>query len=533
LTGRAGVLDVAIKHGMVIDGTGAPAFAADVGVQAGKIVSVGNLASAEASQELDASGLVVAPGFIDIHSHSDFTLFADPRAHSSVAQGVTTELIGNCGHGCAPVADIEIAKGNIYGYSPRPPITWHGMGEYLRALGAARPAVNVLTLVPNGMLCRTVMGLHDRRPTGDELRQIACLLEAGLDDGAIGFSVGLEYPIERACGADQLVELCTIVARRGGLFAPHLRNKDVAGLEAIEEGLEIARATGVRLHIPHLAQRPGGPEDADAKAFALIDRARRSGLDLSIDMHTRLHGLTNLAAALPPSLLDEDGGRLRARLSDPSIRAGLARYSSLIGSLALGGWDRVFLLTSARRPDLVGKSFEEMARAKGTTPFDAVLDVLVEEADDPNYPLIIAESYTEDQLRRAYEHPACMVASDATALCVDGPLVASVFHGAFTWVSWFFRRFVREEHVFTREEAVRKLTAQPAERLGLGDRGVLRVGNWADVAVFDADVFGERGTLERPNQVAQGMVHVLVNGEIEMQQGRFTSRRAGRVLTRQ
>jgi N-acyl-D-aspartate/D-glutamate deacylase len=256
-------------------------------------------------------------------------------------------------------------------------------------------------------------------------------------------------------------------------------------------------------------------------------------MDVSIDMHTRLHGLTNLAAALPASVLDGDAARLRMRLCDPAVRADLARTPSLITSLALAGWDRVFLLTSARRPDLVGKSFADMARAKGTTPFDAVLDVLLDEADDPYFPLCLAESYTEDQLRKAYEHPASMVVSDATALCTDGPLAGSVFHGAYTWASWFYRRFVREKRVFTPEAAVRKLTSQPAARLGLADRGVVEAGRWADIAVFDPVGFAEQGTLEQPNQLAHGMVHVLVNGEIEMENRRLTSRRAGRVLTRQ
>lgn len=526
------MLDLIVRHGTVIDGTGAPAVRADVGVRDGRIASLGDLSHAAARRDLDAAGLVVAPGFIDIHSHSDFTLLADPRAQSSVAQGVTTELIGNCGHGCAPVADLDAAKGNIYGYGPRPPITWQSIGEYLSTLEAARPAVNVLTLVPNGMLCRAVLGLDDRPPTEAELRRIGRLLEAGLDEGAIGFSVGLEYPIEWSCGTEQILRLCKIAAKYDGLFAPHLRNKDVAGLEAIDEGLRIAASSGVRLHIPHLVQRPGGPPDANARAFERIDRALRSGLDVSIDMHTRIHGLTNLAAALPSWALEGDAAQLRERLRDPSIRRRLAEHKSIITSLALGGWDRVSLLTSARRPDLVGKSFAEMARETGTTPFEAVLDVLLEEAHDPHFPLCLAESYTEDQLRRAYEHPACMVASDATALCTDGPLAASVFHGAYTWVAWFFRRFVRAEHIFTREEAVRKLTSQPAERLGLADRGVLANGKWADVAVFDPERFAERGTLTDPNQLAEGMVHVLVNGEVEMEHGRFTAGRAGRVLTR-
>jgi N-acyl-D-amino-acid deacylase len=344
--------------------------------------------------------------------------------------------------------------------------------------------------------------------------------------------VGLEYPIEHSCTTEQIAELCKIVARYDGLFAPHLRNKDIMGLAAIKEGLHIAESTGVRLHIPHLVQRPGGPQDANVRAFALIDTARDSGLDVSIDMHTRLHGLTSLAAALPAWALEGGGARLRKILSDPAIRLKLAQHKSLITSLALAGWDRVALLTSSSRPDLIGKSFAEIARSRGTTPFDAILDVLLEEAEDPYFPLCICDSYTEEQLCQAYEHPACMIASDATALCVDGPLANSVFHGAYTWVSWFFRRFVREERIFTIEEAVRKLTSQPADRLRLTDRGVLRIGNWADVAIFDPDTFVERGTLNQPNQLARGMVHVLVNGEVEMQDGKFTSRRAGRILAR-
>jgi len=526
------MLDVIIRNGTVVDGTGAPTFSADIGIRDGKIVSIGELSAISAHRALDASRLTVAPGFIDIHSHSDFTLVADPRAESSVAQGVTTELIGNCGHGCAPITDLETAKGNIYGYLPAVPVTWRTTGEYLDRLMGSVPAVNVLTLVPNGMLCRAVMGLEDRPPRPDEVQVMARHLEAGLDEGAIGFSVGLEYPLERSMGTDQLTDLCKVAARYDGLFAPHVRNREIRALEAIEEAIEMAAAADVPMHIPHLVPRRGGPSDADIRAYDLIDRARARGLDVSFDMHTRLHGLTNLAAALPLWVFEGGRERFRERLRDAEVRSSLRDYESLITSLALGGWDRVSLLTSARRPDLAGRSFQQIAEATGTTPFDAVLDVLLEDADDPYAPLVLAESYTEDQLFRAYRHPACMVASDATALCPDGLLSQSVFHGAYTWASWFVRRVVREARVLTIEEGVRKLTTQPAERLGLRDRGVLRPGAWADIAVFDADRFGERGTLERPNQLAVGMVHVLVNGVVEMANGEFSSQRGGRVLRR-
>jgi N-acyl-D-aspartate/D-glutamate deacylase len=514
----------------VVDGTGAPRRRADVGVEGGRVAVVGDLAHAACGTELDASGLIVAPGFIDIHSHSDFTLLVDPRAQSAIAQGVTTELVGNCGHGCAPIADADAAKGNIYGYTPEFPISWRTTAGYLELLDRRRPAVNVLTLVPNGMLCRAVMGLEERAPRPDELRRMGALLAQGLEEGAVGFSVGLEYPIERCCTPDQVTELCTVCAKYDGLFAPHVRNREVRSIEAVQEALDTARAVGVRVHIPHVVPRRGGPQDADLQIYALVDRARRGGCDVSMDMHTRLHGLTNLAVALPGWALEGTSAELRGRLRDPDVRAALRGHESLITSFALGGWDRVSLLTSARRPDLIGRSFQDVADASGTTPFDAVLDVLDAEAEDPYFPLCLCESYIEPQLRAAYEHPACTAASDATTLCPDGPLSRATFHGAYTWASWFLRRHVREQPVFTIEEAVRKLTALPAARLKLSDRGVLRAGACADVVVFDADRVTDRGTLTRPNQLALGVVHVLVNGIVEMAGGAFTPERAGRVL---
>jgi N-acyl-D-aspartate/D-glutamate deacylase len=526
------VFDVLIKGGTVVDGTGRPGYRADVGIQGGKIEAIGDLAHTSANWLLDASGLIVSPGFVDIHSHSDYTLLVDPRAQSSVAQGVTTELVGNCGHGCAPIADPEAAIGNIYGYDPSLPITWTTLAGYFEQVERVKPAVNVVSLVPNGMLRLAVSGLADRAPTADELAQMRRLLIDGLEQGAIGFSSGLEYPIERACRAEDLTDFCKIVARYGGIYATHVRNRDRWPVEAIDEAIQTAQEAKVRLHIPHLAPRRGGPPDPDRLALERIDRALADGVDVSIDMHTRLHGLTNLSVALPAWAFVGGSGKLRERLRDPATRAEFANYESLISSFALGGWESVSLLTSSKRPDWVGKSFVEIADETSTTPFDAVLDVLLAEADDPHVPLCLCAAYEEIQLQRNYEHPAGGVASDATALGVDGPLATKVFHGAFTWASWFFRRFVREEQTFTLEEGIRKLTSWPAGRLGLANRGVLQPGAWADVAVFDAATFGERGTLRAPNQLAVGMRQVVVNGAVELANGQFTTERGGQVLRR-
>lgn len=525
------MFDLMVRGGRVVDGAGRTAFCADVGIVGDRIAAIGDLSHAE-GPALDAAGLLVSPGFVDIHSHSDHTLLVDPRAQSAIAQGVTTELIGNCGHGGAPIADPDLAKANIYGYHPAVPITWRSMAQYLDRLQSARPAVNALTLVPNGMLRLAVVGLEERPATTDELRQMISLLEDGLEAGAWGYSTGLEYAAERACGHEELIELCRATARRDGLYAPHVRNRDVQALEAIDEALEQARQSGVRTHIPHLVPRRAGPRDTSALALEMIDRALAQGIDVSIDMHTRPFGLTNLNVALPAWALDGGAATLRAHLSDPATRRHFIERDSMMKSYSNSGWDHVKVLTSAMRPDLIGRSFQEIADAAGTTPFDAVLDLLCEEAEDPIYPLVLCESHTEEQMRRTFEHPLCMVGSDATALCPDGPLAGQVFHGAYTWVAWFIRRFVREEPAFTIEEAVHKMTGQPAARIGLTNRGVLREGAHADLAIFDPDTFAERGTVTEPNQLAIGMKHVLVNGVFAMRDGQFTHHHAGRVLRR-
>ena len=219
------MLDLVVQAGTILDGTGGQRFRADVGVSDGRIVAVGDLADADSTRRLDAEGLLVAPGFIDIHSHSDFTLLIDPRAQSSIYQGVTTEVVGNCGHGCAPLTDPGLFTGNIYGYAPDVEIDWHSMSEYLARLDAAGPAVNVVSLVPNGNLRLAVLGMEDRPATEDEIGQMERLLEASLEEGAFGFSTGLEYPTERACSEEETIRLCRVVAQTGGLYATHTRNQ--------------------------------------------------------------------------------------------------------------------------------------------------------------------------------------------------------------------------------------------------------------------------------------------------------------------
>ena len=524
------MFDLVIRGGRIVDGTGSATFGGDIGVTGDRITAIGDLSAAEARTALDATGLVVTPGFIDIHSHSDFTLLIDPRAHSQIYQGVTTELVGNCGHGCAPLgANIEAFTGNIYGYQDVLPIDWTTMEGYLARLEEAAPSVNVATLVPNGNLRLAVVDDVRRPATREETARMARLLEQGLDAGAFGFSTGLEYPAEREASEEELIELCRVTALNGGLYATHERNRELLAIEAVEEGLRAAAATGVRLQLSHIIPRRGGPEDSLERCIALVEAAHAGGLDVEFDAHTRLHGITNLSAVLPSWAVDGGPGQLRRYLSDAATRARLKRYESIISSFGLGGWDRVALFCSEGSPGKVGHSIEKLT-PPGGDPYDTMYDLLLAEGGDPHGALLIAHSYDDNMLAYTFRHPLCTTESDATALCTDGPLGDTTFLGAYTWAGSFFRTMVRERRELTLEEAVHKLTAQPADRIGLTDRGRIVEEMKADIVVFDPDEYSDQGTLDDPNRPTIGVRHVLVNGGPTVIDSTETGGRTGRVL---
>lgn len=521
------MLDLLIAGGTVFDGSGAPPRRADIGVKDGRIAEV-NAAGVPAAETIDATGLNVAPGFIDIHSHSDYTLLVDPRAVSALAQGVTLEVIGNCGFGCGPVRDAALAAGSIYGFNGEVQLEWRDLGGYLERLAVARPAVNVLTLVPNGQLRLTALGLSDRPADAAGLKRMTRLLCEGLEQGAFGFSTGLEYAPEAGASEEEVTCLCREVARAGALYATHTRKRDAGAVAAVAEALRTAEHAGVRLQISHLLPRSGLADGR--QATELVEQARARGQDVAFDMHTRLYGTTFLAALLPGWARAGGAAAIAARLGNAEERAAIKAFSSILS--ASGDWERLVLLDNRRFPEYARLSLAEIGRLRGQHPHDAALDLLREGADDLSQPMVIIHCHTETQQRECFSNPLCMPGSDATTLAPDGKLAGSVFHGAYSWAAWFWRFMVRQTRALAPEEAIHRLTGLPAKRLGLPDRGLIRGGALADIAIFDGASFAERATTFDPNQLAVGMRHVIVNGRPAVRDGVLTGDRPGQVIRR-
>lgn len=539
-----------ITGGTVIDGTGAPARRADVLIEGDRIAAitpqprrdtanpstpsnpstspsptVGEAVATDpggADHVIDAAGRWVVPGFVDIHSHSDHTLLEDPRAVSAIAQGVTTELVGNCGYGCFPVVDPATAGRAVYGLSPRLALQPANASSYLERLDHRRPAVNVATLIPHGQVRLAVLGDAQRAATQHEIRQMIHHVDEGLAAGAFGISSGLEYPQERATTPDEMVALCRPVAQANGLYATHPRHRGPGSVEAVDEAIETAQRAAVRLQVSHLLPRV---EAETAGCLQALAHARERGVDVAFDMHTRTFGFTYLTALLPADLSGEADAAGPAGSDTPSrAEQAIAAHLQAYGLMAPA--ERI-VIDQAPDSSIVGQSLAELTgRHRGSLV--RCLAALHASADgDPTAITVRFTTYTTSALVEMFAHPWCLPASDAVTLCPDGPLASSRFHGAYTWAAWYFSTMRRDGRLAD-TEIVRRLTSAPADRIGLVGRGRLEIGAFADVVVLDPAAYAPLGTPEDPNQLARGVDHVLVNG----QPATATASRAGRILRR-
>ena len=512
--------DVIIKGGILLDGTGSPPKRADVAIAGDSIVEVGQL-SGPGTVEIDAAGCYVTPGFVDIHSHSDYTLLVDGRAVSAISQGVTTEVVGNCGFGCFPIANSHDALQAIYGYDGTVPITWKSMSEYVSLLRTAAPAINVALLVPNGQL-RLATRLEGAAGRITRLR----LLDELLFAGAVGFSVGLEYPAEIETSEEEMIELCNVVARHDGVFAAHTRVREEDADGAVEEIIRVARATGVRTQISHLAPRSGILETE--KCVELVENARAEGLDILFDMHTRAFGFTYLFNALPPWSLAGDVAVATRQLQDHEFRRKIQGDAAPI--LAGRDWADLVIAANDVLPETSNRSVGDISRDWGCSPQTAIYDILAHSPEKAHSLMVMIPCYTTEQQEYVFASALCMPASDATALNPDGPLASHTFHGAYTWASWYWRFMVQERRLLSPQEAIHRMSGLPAQMAGIPDRGIVATGAKADIAIFDAAEFAARGTVTEPNLLATGMKFVLVNGELVVANSEQTGKRSGRIL---
>ena len=526
-------LDVLIRGGRVVDGSGGPSRVADVAIRDGRIEAIGSLREAAAATILDAGGVIVAPGFVDIHSHGDVTVIADPRARSAIAQGVTTIVVGNCGHSPAPLPVPAALPDLTFGHLAGSATPWTTFGGYLDAVQAAGPAVNVASLAGHNAIRVAVLGLSPREAGAAEIDAMAAELERAMDDGAFGLSAGLEYPLGARTTTDELVRLARHVARHEGVFALHTRDRDFRAVEAFDEAFAIAERSDVALQISHIAPRRGAPDGALPDVLERIDRARAAGLDVGCDQHTRFHGITKLVTMFPPSASAVGTDELLRQLRDPAKRRSFHDFREPIHKLGLmGEWDRLALFEASRSPEWVGKDFATIGRERNQHPLDAMMDILLEAGDDAPNVLFVGLVQTQQDLDLTFASATCSPESDATTLSLDGPLAGQRFLGAYTWAAFYLGRIVRDRGVLSLEEGIRRMTSQPAERIGLPHRGRLEPGARADVTVFDLGRIEDRGTVAAPNAYPAGIRHVVVNGVPAFLDGEFTDARPGHVVRR-
>lgn len=512
--------DLLIRNGKVVDGTGNPWFYGDVAVQGEKIVAVGRLDDKRAKRTIDAEGLVVAPGFIDSHSHSDEALLINPKAESKVFQGVTTEVIGQCGTSAAP--RVEAAESNWD--LPR----WHSLGDYLDLLEKQGVAVNVIPLFGHGNVRRLVMGMANRPATAEELRAMCQLADAAMREGAFGFSSGLIYPPSSYADTHELVAVAKVVAAHGGIYATHMRDEGDNLLAAVSEAITIGEQAGIPVHISHHKTCGEANWGKVKDTLALIDAKREAGVDITLDQYPYIATSTGLKVIVPQWAHADGVEAMRQRVSDPQIGAQIRAEIAAQGYR----WDWI-LVASCRKEEnkqFEGKSVEEIAAMTGQAPIEAALQLLLAEDFDVG---MVRFAMCEEDVELVMRHPLVMIGSDASALATSGPLAQGKPHprayGTFPRV---LGHYGRERGVLTLEAAVHKMSGLTAARFRLWDRGVLRPGSYADITIFDEERVRDTATFVEPHRHAVGIHYVIVNGQMVIDQGVQTEHLPGKALRR-
>jgi N-acyl-D-amino-acid deacylase len=523
--------DLVIRGGTLLDGTGGPAWQVDIGITGDSIAAVGSIAREQAKRALDASGLHVSPGFIDIHTHSDNTILRYPTADSRTQQGVTTEVTGNCGDSVAPLEGVgaEARRAELEEkYDIQAP--WKGVDGYLRAVEEMRTSINHALLLGHGVLRENAIGRKDRPLSDVEMKGVLQAVEAGMEQGAFGLSTGLEYAPGLFTPTEEVISLTRVVARRGGLYASHIRNEEAHLLEAVDEAIQIGRRTGARVQISHLKASGRLNWGMQQAALNLIESARREGIEVLADAYPYTAYSTGISIFMPSWALDGGWTALAKRLDEPSDRARIR--DEVAGRVLRDPGDYSLIVISQLRTEnnrpLIGLSLSQIAGQWGVEPVDAVLRLLEEEEGSVSF---IGHGMTPENVEKVLSHPLVMIGSDGSTMAPEGPAAKTKPHprsyGTFPRVIGYY---CRERNLFDLPTAIKKMTSMPADQIGLHDRGRLARGKKADVVVFNAKTIKDEATFGEPHRYPTGIQYVLVNGEVVVGQGKHTGARPGRVL---
>ncbi|MGA2269875.1 MAG: D-aminoacylase [Bryobacteraceae bacterium] len=533
----AGPYDIVVRDGRIIDGTGSPWYAGDVAIRGGRIAAIGRLAGAPARRVINARGMVVAPGFIDMLGQSELTILVNPHLPSKIYQGITSEITGE-GGSIAPLTDAVIQADRVtyehYGVEA----TWRTFREYFARLRKQGMGVNLASYVGATQVRRVVLGDDNRAPTAAELERMKALVRDAMRDGAVGLSTSLQYAPAPYATTEELIALATEAARFGGTYASHIRSEGDSILAALDEAFRIGREAGIPVEIWHLKAAGKANWGRMPEIVAHIEQARRSGVDVAADTYAYTAWFNSFSAVIPPWAHDGGDKKLVERLKDSAARARIRRELETPSSGWNNEWQEVagpesILVGAVQNPKLVpleGKNIAEIAKLWNKDPIDTVFDLLIE---DEAFTEVAMVGMSEPDVALALQQPWVSICNDSQGTAPDGLLGKEHPHPrAYGTFPRILRKYVREEKKLTLEDAIRKFTALPAQRMRFADRGVLKAGMWADVVVFDPDTIHDVATFENPNQLSEGMRFVLVNGVPVIDEGKLTNALPGKVLER-
>ena len=534
LPSQTPAFDVVITHGHIIDGTGSPWYSGDLGIRDGKIAAIGNLAAAPRKRTIDAAGKVVAPGFIDMLGQSELTILVDPRLPSKVFQGITSEITGE-GNSIAPLNDaiIQSDRGGYEHFKITP--DWRTFREYFARLEKQGMGINLASYVGATQVRRMVLGDDDKQPTPEQLEQMKTLVREAMKDGAVGVSTALQYPPAPYAKTEELIALATEAGKSGGIYATHMRNEGDSVLDAIYEALRIGREAQVPVEIWHIKVAGKNNWGRMPEVVAKITAARAAGSDVTADTYAYTAWYNDFSAFIPPWAHDGGTAKLVERLKDPVTREKIRKDMLTPSKDWNNEWQEIpgpdaIMIGAVENPELLpmqGKRLSEIAKQWNKDPMDALFDFLVQ---DPSTGVAVF-AMSQSDVTLALQQPWVAIDNDSEGTSPEGLLGQAHPHPrAYGTFPRILAKYVREEKVLTLEDAIRKFSALPAQRMRLTDRGVLKAGMWADVVIFDPATVRDRATFDNPNQLSEGMEYVLVNGVPVIDQGKMTGAKPGKVL---